>query len=205
MSLFIKYFFQFVLVFLMVVVVGSGCRGYRSSKPPIHLNPNMDFNPKFKAQSLSLNSPEHIIPWGTLEHQRDGFIDQGPIYTGRIDGKNIRKVPVLVDQQLMDRGQTRFNIYCAVCHAATGNGNTPVIQRGYLPPPKLSDLRLLNVSDGYLFNVITNGVRSMPGYKAQISVHDRWAIVVYVRALQKMYMGSLRDVPNGQRLNLVKD
>ena len=194
-----------LLSLLVIVMFVLGCRGYRSDKRPIHLNPNMDFNPKYKAQSLSLISPDHIIPWGTLEHERNGFIDQGPLYTGRVKGKNIRKAPIDVDLQLIDRGQERFNIYCAVCHAATGNGGTPVIQRGYLPPPQLSQLYLLNVPDGYLFNVITNGVRSMPGYKAQIPVQDRWAIVVYVRALQKMYTGELNDVPYGQRLNLKKE
>ena len=122
-----------LLSLLVIVMFVLGCRGYRSDKPPIHLNPNMDFNPKYKAQSLSLPSPDHIIPWGTLEHERNGFIDQGPLYTGRVEGKNIRKVPIAVDMQLIDRGQERFNIYCAVCHAATGNGGTPVIQRGYLP------------------------------------------------------------------------
>jgi mono/diheme cytochrome c family protein len=185
----------FIVIVLVFVV---GCRGYRSSKPPIHLNPNMDFQAKYKAQTLSLAVPSGTIPWGTLGNNRTGFIEKDVFYTGRHAGKNVRKIPIKVDDALLDRGQERFNIYCAVCHAATGNGGTPVIQRGYLPPPKLSSLRLRRVSDGYLFNVITEGVRSMPSYKAQIAVEDRWAIVAYVRALQKMYYGQLREVPQSR-------
>jgi mono/diheme cytochrome c family protein len=189
---------QSVLV-VLVFVMGVGCRGYRSSEPPVHLNPNMDFQAKYKSQSLSLTPPENTIPWGTIFNERRGFVEKESFYTGISDGQYIRKAPVSIDETLLDRGQERFNIYCAVCHSKTGNGGTPVIQRGYVPPPKLSDSRLLRVSDGYLFNVITNGVRSMPAYKSQVSVEDRWAIVVYIRALQKMYFGRMQDVPYSER------
>lgn len=190
------------LLIILVFVLGVGCRGYRSSKPPVHLNPNLDFQAKYKPQSLSLNSPENTIPWGTTFDERRGFVEDGVFYTGISNGKHVRKVPVSVDIDLLDRGQERFNVYCSVCHSSTGNGGTPVIQRGYMPPPKLSDSRLLRVSDGYIFNVITNGVRTMPGYKSQVSVEDRWAIVVYVRALQKMYFGRVQDVPYSERLKI---
>ena len=189
---------QSVLV-VLVFVMGVGCQGYRSSKPPVHLNPNLDFQAKYKAQSLSLNPPENTIPWGTTFDERRGFVEKGSFYTGVSNGQHVRKAPILIDSDLLDRGQERFNIHCAVCHSKTGNGGTPVIQRGYVPPPKLSDSRLLRVSDGYLFNVITNGVRTMPSYKSQVSVEDRWAIVVYVRALQKMYFGRMQDVPYSER------
>lgn len=197
-----QYFTQIVkqsIFVIFVFVIGVGCRGYRSSEPPIHLNPNMDFQAKYKAQSLSLDVPSNAIPWGTVFDERHGFIEKEVFYTGLIGGRHVRKAPVSVDEKLLNRGQERFNIYCAVCHAKTGNGGTPVIQRGYLPPPKLSDSRLLTVHDGYLFDVITNGVRSMPGYKSQVSVEDRWAIVVYIRALQKMYFGRMKDIPYSER------
>jgi mono/diheme cytochrome c family protein len=196
---------QLFLIGLTVVFI-AGCRGYRSEKPPIHLNPNMDFNPKFKAQTLSLESPEETIPWGkVVSNEREGFIESGPYHTGSINNAFIKKAPIVVDEALLNRGETRFNIYCAVCHSTTGNGGTPVIERGYVAPPKLSDQRLRNVEDGYLFHVITNGVRSMPGYRSQIPVEDRWAIVTYVRALQKMYAGKMTDVPYSKRVELQKE
>jgi mono/diheme cytochrome c family protein len=166
----------------------------------------MDFNPKFKAQTLSLESPAETIPWGkVVSNERDGFFETEPYHTGTINNVFIKKPPIVVDAEVLDRGESRFNIYCAVCHSVTGNGNTPVIERGYVAPPKLSDPRLRNVEDGYLFHVITNGVRSMPGYRSQIPVEDRWAIVAYVRALQKMYSGSISDIPYSKRLELQKE
>ena len=57
--------------------------------------------------------------------------------------------------------------------------------------------------DGYIFNVILNGVPAgaeglppkMPGYSYAVSEADAWAIVAYVRALQTSQAASLEDVP----------
>ncbi len=95
---------------------------------------------------------------------------------------------------LVARGRQRFNIYCSPCHGATGDGRGIVWRRSqgggvansyqYLQPTNLHDERIKHVPDGQLFATISNGIRNMPAYSAQIPVHDRWAIVAYVRALQ---------------------
>ena len=73
---------------------------------------------------------------------------------------------------------------------------------GFVPPPDFSDPRLLSVEDGYLFDVVSNGVRSMPGYRRQIKEADRWAIVVYVRAIQKSRNAMVAEVPASLRSKL---
>ena len=83
--------------------------------------------------------------------------------------------------------------------AGDGRGIIMTGQYGYTPAPSYHDDRLRGTEDGYLYHVIANGVRSMPGYAQQITVADRWAIVAYIRALQRSQNASAADVPAGDR------
>ena len=166
---------KLILCFFALLLI-VGCRGYKSEKTPFHLNPNMDHQAKFKAQAFSQHPPEGTLPKG----YRQSSTEVGRNFTGAY----VSKMPVTVTAKLLDRGQERYDIYCAVCHDKVGSGKSIVVKRGFLPPPNLSDKRLKKAADGYLFDVITNGVRNMPAYRKQIPVADRWAIVAYVRALQ---------------------
>jgi mono/diheme cytochrome c family protein len=89
-----------------------------------------------------------------------------------------------VDEALIARGQERYNIFCAPCHGATGDGNGMIVQRGYRRPPSMHEERLRDVEAGHYFDVMTNGFGAMPDYRMQVSPRDRWAITAYVRALQ---------------------
>lgn len=194
------------LVCLGVLFVLSGCRGARSEKTPFHLNPNFDWQPKFKAQMLTTLPPEGTVIWGN-EHSfssaksREQYLkEDAAFYNGKLaNGSFVGSIPLKVDEAFMKRGQERFNIYCAACHDQSGTGHGMVVQRGFAPPPNLGDDRLLAVQDGYLFDVISNGIRNMPAYAKQIPEADRWAIVAYVRALQKVQHGSVEDVPESSR------
>ena len=97
---------------------------------------------------------------------------------------DIEKIPVPISQELIERGQQRYNIYCIVCHGAVGNGDGMIVRRGYPAPPTYHDDRLRNAPDGHFFDVITNGWGKMNSYGSQIPAADRWAIVAYIRALQ---------------------
>ena len=88
----------------------------------------------------------------------------------------------------MNRGQERYQIFCAMCHGATGQGDGMIVRRGFRKPPPYQEERLRQARVGYLFRVITEGYGAMPPYKAQIPVQDRWAITAYVRALQLSQM-----------------
>lgn len=178
----------------------SGCfQGRPSSKPPIHLNPNMDNQEKYKAQQKSLFFANGSINRMPIE----GTVARGELYedvafhTGaNEDGKMIKIFPMEVNMELLLRGQDRFNIYCSPCHGRTGEGNGIVVQRGMLQPTSFFDERLVAEPVGQIFNVIKNGKNNMPSYKAQIPVEDRWAIVAYFKALQKTRNRNSSDVPS---------
>lgn len=121
-------------------------------------------------------------------------------YTGKINGKEGDVMPFPVTEQVLKRGQDRYNIYCTPCHSATGDGNGMIVQRGYRRPPSYLDPKVLNAPIGHFYDVMTNGFGAMPDYAAQISPHDRWAIAGYVRALQ-LSQRAPASLAQGQNLN----
>ncbi|MBT5955095.1 cytochrome c [bacterium] len=189
------------VLFLISLVFQQGCRGWRTEKNPFHLNPNMDWQSKFKTQKLTDEIPHGTVAWGrgavfSENKSVPEMLGEAPLYTGRTeDGAFLASIPLKVDAKLLEKGEERYNIYCAVCHDRTGAGNGIVVQRGFVKPPSLSDDRVRAFKDGEIFSVITEGVRTMPSYSKQIDAEDRWAIVSYVRALQKMNNASINDVP----------
>lgn len=105
-------------------------------------------------------------------------------HTGKLGEQFAPTVPVAVDRALLERGQQRYDIYCAPCHDRSGSGNGIVVQRGYQRAASFHVDRLRSTPPGYFFDVITNGFGAMPNYRAQIPAHDRWAITAYIRVLQ---------------------
>jgi mono/diheme cytochrome c family protein len=127
-------------------------------------------------------------------------------YTGKVDGTPLAALPagITLDKALVERGQSRFNIYCAPCHSQTGEGDGMVVRRGYKQPPSLHDPRLRAQPLGYFYDVITRGFGQMPDYAAQIQPKDRWAVAVYLKALQLSQHATVEDVPAEERGNLDK-
>jgi mono/diheme cytochrome c family protein len=110
--------------------------------------------------------------------------------------------PLPVDQELLQRGEERYAIFCTPCHGLQGDGNGMVAMRGMKPPPSYHQDRLRNVTNGYIYDVVTNGFGAMYGYSAQIPPRDRWAIIAYVRALQLSRNARAADLPADLRLKL---
>ncbi len=119
-------------------------------------------------------------------------------YTGMINGQPGTVMPFPVTADVLDRGQQRFNIYCAPCHSRLGDGNGMIVQRGYRRPPSFHIDRLRNAPVGHFFDVITNGFGAMPDYAQQVPPRDRWAIISYIRALQLSQNATMADVPAGE-------
>jgi mono/diheme cytochrome c family protein len=124
------------------------------------------------------------------------------LYTGKLNGADADMFPFSIDEPRLRRGQERFEIYCAPCHARTGEGDGMIVQRGYRRPPSYHDERLRSVPVGHFFDVMTNGFGAMPDYAAQIKAEDRWAIAAYIRVLQLSQHATLADVPASERGNL---
>ncbi|RJP82566.1 MAG: cytochrome c [Candidatus Zixiibacteriota bacterium] len=191
---------RITIALLALTALLSGCyRGQPTEKPPIHIISDMDEQPKFEAQDYTTFFPNEAVmrvpPAGTLA--REWLRGDSAFYTG-LDPTTLQPIvqaPVNVTLSGLEQGQGRFNIFCAPCHGRTGDGQGIVAQRGYIPPPTFHSDVMRGYSDGHLFQVITNGIRTMPGYAQQIPVVDRWRIVTYVRALQRSQRASRQDVP----------
>ncbi len=211
---------------LLPPVIIASARSTTSDKPRVHNFFDMDFQPKFKSQTSSRLFADGramrprvsgTVPRGSLQQNASyefGFAP-GKASSGEGDGSEtatpqwVKEVPMTVSTELMERGRERFDIHCAVCHGKAGYGNglaslraLELEQGTWVPPTSLHSQHVIDQPVGQLFNSITNGVRKMPAYGHQISVEDRWAIVLYMRALQRSQQASLADVPTDLRATL---
>lgn len=150
---------------------------------------------EFVDQSSARPKVEGTVAQGQLK------IDEG-LHYGKENGQYVEAFPYPLTGELLTRGRERFDIFCAVCHDRTGSGRGMVVQRGFTPPPSLHVARVREAPLGYLYHVVREGKRNMPGYAHQIPLKDRWAIVAYVRALQLSQHASLGDVPHDERESL---
>ena len=187
------------VIVLTSLVPLAGCgRGCTSSRPPIHINPSMDDQPKVRAQTASTffydgASMRQPVP-GTVAI--GGLKEDTAFFTGMgADGAPVAVIPVTVDEALLERGRQRYVIYCQPCHDARGDGKGILFQRGNIPTPSFHQDKILKYPDGMIFFVITNGFGMMPAYRWPIPPADRWAIVAYVRELQRTRLASATGAP----------
>lgn len=214
-------YFLAILAVLVISVVGIlGFRGTPFRKPPLYIYPDMEFQPKLRPQQ-----PSGFFPNGTTSQKPvPGTVAQmdpvvtvgGPVYpfedhpfnTGVQPGTTTNYVevsPVPINGTVLSRGQQRYNIYCAPCHGQLGDGNGITKKIGAMAVvANLHDQRIVEMTDGELFYVITHGRNLMGGYGPNVSAEDRWAIVAYLRALQLSRLGALEDVPQELRAQLTK-
>ncbi len=102
-----------------------------------------------------------------------------------------------VNDALVERGHQRYAIYCQPCHDARGDGKGILFQRGNVPTASFHQEKILKYADGQIFDVITNGAGLMPGYRWPIPPSDRWAIIAYVRQLERTRLASAPPPPQG--------
>jgi cytochrome c553 len=211
----------YTLAFLVVLALSvMGFRGSLSVRPPIEVWPDMDHQGKYKPQAESKffadGRADRPIPAGTVPYGRGpNGSDAGALvqdaaylradearYAGRnADGSFVRGFPagLVVNREFLLRGQERYQIYCAPCHGALGDGNGITKSYGMVATPTYHDDRLRTMAEGELYNTITNGKNTMLPYADKLSPDDRWAVVAYLRALQRAAHASLDDVPLEQR------
>jgi len=181
---------KIIYLLLLASVLLMSCRGQKSEKPPVHPNLNMDFQNRFNAQeeneffadNRAMRPPvEGTVARGLLKEDVEYYEGLNP------DSSFVEDIPLEVSESFIYRGQDRYDIYCSVCHGGTGDGQGIIMtgEYGYVPAPSFHSDRLREVPDGEIYSAIANGVRNMPSYATQIPVEDRWAIVSYVRALQR--------------------
>jgi mono/diheme cytochrome c family protein len=179
-----------ILLTAATAVFALGCQEEIKKKGPIHPNWNMDQTERIDPQEPA---PKDVFADGRgMRTPVEGTVAVGMLreddhlWRGKVAGEFAKAVPpsLELDAAFLARGQERYNIYCAPCHDKAGTGNGTVAGRGITQPPTFHSAYLKGFPVGQLFDVITNGVRTMPPYASQIPAEDRWAIATYVRALQ---------------------
>ncbi len=186
------------LIGLFMIILAGCARERPSERTPIHLNPNMDdqdkFQPQEKSEFFADSSAQRMPVPGTVAQ---GYLRNDDAFFKGMNSKGefIQHNPLEINIHVLERGEQRYDIYCSPCHSRIGDGRGIMIQRNYPPPPSFHEDRLRNIPDGHLFDVITNGLRNMPSYRHQIPPDDRWAIVAYLRALQRSQNAAIDDVP----------
>jgi cytochrome c5 len=216
------------LLFIIAIIAVFGFRGQKSTGSPLEVFPDMVRQMKVRAQAplnffpdgrgprppvtgtlpigYEMPKPETIATGEALQkHPRVGFSVGTDYYdTGKMGDNWGTGIPLEVTRELMERGQQRFNITCAMCHGATAAGNGIAKQHGLATVVTLQDERIRKMSDGEIFNTITNGKNTMMAYGPNIIVADRWAIIAYLRALQRSQNAAIADVPENHRTELEK-
>ena len=139
--------------------------------------------------------PAHTVARGTPA-------PDDPVAIGKRDGVPLTEFPLPLTRELFERGRERFDIYCAACHGKDGYGHGIVVQRGFPAPPAYYEEWLRKAPVGHLYEVITQGIGRMYPMADRIEPHDRWAIVAYVRALQRSQHATLADLPAVERQQL---
>ncbi|MCB9588448.1 MAG: DUF3341 domain-containing protein [Polyangiaceae bacterium] len=187
--------------------LAAHARESHNRSPRIHIVPDMDFQTKYKAQRVNTFFDDRRADRPFVE----GTVAQGNLqeddhfYRGKSGNTWATTFPnqLQVSEATMKRGEQRFDIFCAPCHGLQGRGDGMVNKRaeligagvdGWVPPSDVTDPNLMKQPVGQLFNSITHGVRNMPAYGPQIDVEDRWAIILYVRALQRTRNATTKDL-----------
>ncbi len=196
---------------LTALVLGAvalaGCSNVQRT-PPIQVWPDMRIQEKFETQRMITSDTlagifpdmrqDRVRPTGVVARGR--LEELTPFNTGMENGLFVGRMPVEITAELINEGQARFNVYCAPCHDETGLGKGMVPRRfPAWQPQNLMEQRILDMADGDIFDVITYGRRTMPPYGFANDPQQRWAIISYVRTLQRTFHGTLEDVPAAER------
>ena len=227
----IRYFLLILALLTVLVVSMAGLRDYsflphKTKRPPIEIFPDMVRQSKVKAQAPSdfyadgRGSRQPVagtVPADYAEpakHSGDSGVTGSPyetiLFSGQEGYANTEKngtnwgngLPFPITMETLQRGLHRYQIQCAVCHGATGAGNGISTKYGLVAVANLNQQRLRDMTDGEIYNTIVNGKNTMLGYGGVIQVPDRWAIVAYIRALQRSQNAVLADVPETERASL---
>ncbi len=212
-----RYFLAIFVVCILATVGLLGFRGSHSRRTTLYIFPDMEWQPKLRPQTanaffddgMSSRLPvegtiARSLPIQVGEKQVYPWQDT-PVTTGRVAGTTnfVELNPLPITAELLQRGQEVFNINCAACHSKLGDGNgTPKRINAMAVVGNLHDQRIVELTDGELFNTVSYGKNLMPSYAANLPIRDRWAAIAYLRALQLSRLGTLDEVPAAVRGSL---
>ncbi len=185
---------KFIIFLVFVSIVSSGVAYLALNKvafaPPWNFMMNQDkLNPQkpsdFFADGFGMRPPVN----GTVSRS-DVFVPVGDVKDSLWKSYDN---PQPLTEKSLNLGRKKFNIYCSPCHGMYARGKSRL--RGQFPsPPSLHSAKVRNWKDSKIFEIITIGQNSMPSYASQLTVHERWAVVNYVRALQRALNAKEEDL-----------
>ena len=140
------------------------------------------YNPYKPSSYYADGTSARPIPAGTVP--RGGARTDAHLYQGLVNGQPAPTLPFTMTLNDLARGRDQYEIFCAVYHARTGEGNGMIPMHGLMKPPSYFEPRLVNAPIGHFYDVMTNGYGAMYSYNDRVSVEDRWRIAMYIRALQ---------------------
>ena len=160
-------------IFLIsILIILLGCS---KTKPPLQIFPDMDDQKKVKPMA------EYPLfkDGQSIQEPVPGTIARGELYSSAL------RNPLSATEKNLKRGEFVFQNFCMPCHGTDAKGFGPVVQRGFIPPPSLVTGRVKDWNDPQIFKTITEGQNTMPSYAHLVDREDRWAIILYLRKLQK--------------------
>ncbi len=220
-----RYFFLAYILAVIGVVGVLGFRGDHFRRPQLEIFPDMVRQNKVRPQTpsaffpdtyASRPYPENTVPH-TAAYKVNGETfevngqpvypyEDSPINTGKVPGTTnfIALNPLPITRTLLDRGEQRYHINCLPCHGPAGDGKGITGKFGMSGMANFHDQRLVDMADGEIFNTMTYGKNLMPSYGANVTVEDRWAVIAYIRVLQRAQLASVDDVPADKRAQFSK-
>lgn len=207
----LKNFFIIYGFTVLAVLVIFGFRGGDTERRPIEIFPDMDHQDKYKPQAPSSffsdgRADRPVVPGAVSRlpgnNANRELLTDDYLRTGLRNGEHGHGFPLEVTRETMERGRDRYQIYCYSCHGGLGDGNGITREYGMMATPSFHDERLRSQPDGMIYETIAHGRGTMGAYRSKLSVEDRWAVVAYVRALQRARMGHPDEVPGNQREDL---
>ena len=211
----LRYFFLALVLLVIGVIAIAGFRGDHFTRPPFEVFPDMNYQDKVKDQvpsaffadgmgarptipgTIAEEMPAQNDYWASGKWDETHWGDGIPVHEAR-DGTRALEI----DAADMARGRERYTVSCAICHGAVGDGKGITSKYGLNGAANYHDDRLRNMTDGEIFNTISNGKGQMLGYAYNIAIDDRWRIIMYIRALQRSQNASFDDASPGEQTQL---
>ena len=184
---------KFIMFLIAIAIVVSGGTYFSLNKLTI-ITP---FNWMMEQDRVNAQSPSELFADGRgMRTPVEGTVAKGFIpypYKGQTNPTEVLANPFLPTKENIAIGKAKYFTYCSPCHGHFADGDSRL--RGQFPnPPTLHSKRARDFSDGMIYHIITNGQNVMPSYASQITRDERWAIVNYVRVLQRAKNASDADL-----------
>lgn len=195
-----------VLVVCAVVLTTSACRTENVFRRLDFSWNRMQVQPRYDAYEASRffedGTTMRAPPPGTVPYASN--LGAAPELEGKVGDAYVTSIPLPIDRSLFDQGRSKFEVTCAICHGVLGDGKTVVAEYMGRRPPSLVDPAILTLPPGRVYEIVRDGYGLMPSYANHLNIADRWAVIAYLRALQRSQHAVVAELPPSVRDELAR-